>query len=116
MISLHVHVAEDTIGMIDTDMIAEKPKDKQLLIVNTSRGEIVNETDLAEWLDDDTVKYATDVLTDEFSDEWRNSPLINHKNVIITPHIGGMTHDAREIAYNRVIDLYETKVNKQHIK
>ena len=49
-------------------------------------------------------KFATDVLENEIFSK-RNSKLINYarKNqnqVLITPHIGGMTTEAQELAYN----------------
>ena len=76
-------------------------------MINTSRGEIVNESDAVEALESGQLTgYATDVVEDEFGD-LENSQIIKRcedLNIIVTPHIGGMCKEAREIAYNAVID------------
>ena len=49
--------------------------------------------------------YATDVIKDEFG-SFKDSKLVNAANkfnIIITPHVGGMTTEAQEIAYNEII-------------
>ena len=52
--------------------------------------------------------------TDEFSNI-ENSPILNGVkeglNIIVTPHIGGMTMEAQQIAYNGVIDRFRKKIN-----
>ena len=78
---------------------------KDVLIVNTSRGEVINENDLIHFLNKNkNSKYSTDVLTDET--KFLKSKLFkmsknNNRQVFITPHIGGMTIDGRKIAYNK---------------
>ena len=83
---------------------------KDSYIINTSRGEIVNEKDIIESLESGHLKgYATDVVDDEFGNI-KNSKLIQRSkdlNIIVTPHIGGMTIEAQEIAYNGVIDKFK---------
>ena len=76
---------------------------KPIYIVNTSRGEVVNEDDISDYLRIGKVKgYGTDVLQNEYSDEY--SVLENNPNVLITPHIAGVTIDAQEKAYLRVLE------------
>ena len=80
-----------------------------VLIINTSRGEVINEKDLVNFLiKNPNSKVATDVLTNEILNR-KKSPLYKYslksKQVFITPHIGGMTSKAQEIAYNHVSDL-----------
>jgi D-3-phosphoglycerate dehydrogenase / 2-oxoglutarate reductase len=113
IISLHVHATPENKYLISKKQLNLNPN--LYLIINTSRGEIINEQDLVNWLNEnDERKYATDVLESEFSDDLWESPLFNklkyEYNVLITPHIGGMTHDAREIAYNSVIDLLKQEM------
>ena len=50
VISLHVHVNRETTNMINKDCL--KYAKDELLIVNTSRGEIINENDLVQFLKD----------------------------------------------------------------
>ena len=80
-----------------------------ILIVNTSRGEIINEEDLVKFLKKNPLsKFATDVLTDEVRNR-KLSPILRwadkNNQIIITPHIGGMTTNAQEIAYNHSVEL-----------
>ena len=106
VISLHVHVNEETKHMINKNVLNHAKEN--LILVNTSRGEIVDEDDVYESLKSNILgKYATDVLEEEFGNMqlsriWRNRDEIN--KILIVPHIGGMTHDAREIAYNHAIN------------
>lgn len=70
-----------------------------VLLVNTARGELVDERALLAALGSGRVRgCATDVLADEASwADFREHPLVHyastHPNVIITPHIGGATLD-----------------------
>lgn len=72
-------------------------------LINTSRGKIVNENDLLDALKNKKIAgYATDVLAGElnFDKDFSNHPLVEYarknNNLIIVPHIGGMTHEYRE--------------------
>jgi phosphoglycerate dehydrogenase-like enzyme len=102
VISLHVHVNEETTGMINKSLFDKMKND--VLIVNTSRGEIINETDLVEFLsNNENALFATDVLTNEIKNR-ENSPLFKFvkevtNQVTLTQHIGGMTKEAQQIAY-----------------
>ena len=107
VISLHVHLNNETKHMINKESLLfakRKP-----YIINTSRGDIVNEQDIIQSLDEGLISgYATDVLSDELSESVNVSQMVqaakSGKNVIITPHIAGMTVEAQEIAYNGVIN------------
>lgn len=101
VIAIHVHVTAETLGMMNAACFAQMKKD--VLLVNTSRGDIVNELDLVAFLRDNPgARVATDVLADEIRNRL-NSPLLKYaqqsEQVIITPHIGGMSREAQEIAY-----------------
>ena len=48
IISLHVHVGDETLGMINKDTLEKAKND--VLLINTSRGEVVNELDLVNFL------------------------------------------------------------------
>lgn len=100
-ISIHVHLSQETENLFSKDSF-EKMKEG-IFLINTSRGKIVNEEDLAGFLESGKIGgYAADVLTNEtkFGKNFESDPLVEyaktHKNVIITPHIGGMTHESRE--------------------
>ena len=102
VISLHVHVTDETKYMISKKLLGLSKKG--LYIINTSRGEIVNENDIVQSLDKgNLLGYGTDVIENEF-DDITKSPIIKAMNkglnIIITPHIGGMTIEGQTKAYN----------------
>ena len=106
VISLHVHVTPETKYMIDEKLLGYSKKN--LYIINTSRGEIVNEHDITNALKKDQLGgYATDVVENEF-DDLTKSPIIKAmnegENIIVTPHIGGMTIEGQTKAYKWAIE------------
>ena len=101
VISLHVHVTDETKYMINKKLLGLSQKD--LYIINTSRGEIVNELDVVNALNTGKLTgYGTDVIENEFNDITK-SPIIKAmnkgENIIVTPHIGGMTIEGQTKAY-----------------
>lgn len=107
VISLHVHVSVETEHLIGYDVIKQLKPDVSL--VNTSRGEILDEVALVEFLKiNPRARIATDVLTNELTGRLR-SPLYQYSResaqVIITPHIGGMCREAQELAYGHAATL-----------
>jgi D-3-phosphoglycerate dehydrogenase len=114
IISLHVHLNSSSYHMIDCEFFS-KVKNRPYLI-NTARGSVVNEYAVLAALQDQIISgYATDVLADELKDV-KNSPILQNMskyNIIVTPHIGGMTHEGRDIAYNGVIDLLLKRLNEK---
>jgi len=110
VIAIHVHVTEETIGMIDKECFDLMKND--VVIVNTSRGDIVNESDLVSFLRKNmNARIASDVLNDEIKSK-EKSPLLRYakksNQVIITPHIGGMCREAQEIAYGHAAKLLKS--------
>ena len=106
-ISLHVHLNKNTMQLITKELL-NLTKSNSILI-NTSRGQIVNEKSIIEWIKKSGGhKYYTDVLGDE-NMNLANNDLIEfsktNDQIIITPHIGGMTAEGQKIAYNAVADL-----------
>jgi len=103
-VSLHVHVSDETKYMIDYDLLSRNVK----FLVNTSRGEIVKESDVIRALKEGKLwGYGADVIEDEFGDISK-SPFFNLENsklnCIFTPHIGGMTIQGQEKAYKWAIN------------
>ena len=103
IISLHVHLEESTYHLVNKSFLSKLKKN--IIIINTARGDVVNESDLIHFLKKNkNAKYATDVLEKEIFTK-KNNKLIryskkNQKQILITPHIGGMTVEAQELAYN----------------
>ena len=91
-LTLHVGLTPQTTGMINAESI--KTMKKGIRIVNCARGELVDEAALAEALTQGQVGGAAlDVFTHE---PLKDSPLQQMSNVLLTPHIGGSTHEAQE--------------------
>ena len=106
VISLHVHVTPETTYMINKKLLGVCNKNPY--IINTSRGEIVNETDIVNALETGVISgYGTDVIENEF-DDIKDSIIINSmnkgENIIITPHVGGMTIEGQTKAYTWAIN------------
>jgi len=101
IISLHVHANDETRHMINKKVLGKLKNNSY--IVNTSRGEIVNEHDIVEALRSGKLKgYATDVIEDEYGDRHKSPILKGIKeglNILVTPHVGGMTWEGQQKAY-----------------
>lgn len=103
-VSLHAPLTEETRHMMNKETLA-KMKDRSFL-VNTARGQIVNEHDLVESL---RVGHLAGAALDVFDNEPIIHPeLIAMPNVITTPHIASATFEARdkmgEQAVSAIID------------
>ena len=105
VISIHAHVSNQTKYMINKKIL--KFAKKKPVIINTSRGELVNEQDIVWGLKNKIISgYGADVIEKEFVGI-NKSPIIkniNKYNIIITPHIGGMTYQGQLRAYNYAIN------------
>jgi D-3-phosphoglycerate dehydrogenase len=100
-ISLHVPLTDETRGIIDKDAIASM-KDG-VVIINTARGKLINEGDLAEALQSGKVKYAgLDVFESEPPE---GSPLLEPENVLLTPHMGAQTFENMDRITEQVIQI-----------
>lgn len=98
VISLHCPLFPSTNGIINQQNIA-KMKDGVLLI-NTSRGPLIVEQDLADALNSGKVAAAgLDVVSTEPIEA--DNPLLQAKNCIITPHIAWAPKESRE----RLMDI-----------
>jgi D-3-phosphoglycerate dehydrogenase len=114
IISFHIHVTDETINMVDKKWFNQMKS--SVLLVNTSRGDIIVESELVDFLlKNKEAKIATDVIADEISSR-EKSPLLKYagksSQVIITPHIGGMTKEAQEIAYNHAVGLLSESLSQ----
>ena len=73
---------------------------KSAYLINTARGLLVNEKDLAEALNNGTIAgYAADVVSEEPMKD--GNPLLTAKNSIITPHIAWAAVETRQ----RLLDV-----------
>jgi D-3-phosphoglycerate dehydrogenase len=91
IITIHVPKLKETTNLISTDTIS-KMKDG-VYIICAARGGIVNEDDLLTALTSGKVAGAA---LDVFAEEPPGAiPLIDHENLICTPHLGASTEEAQ---------------------
>ena len=109
LVSINIHSSPANIKFVGPELL-QSIKNKEFYLINTSRGDIVDENYILQLLKINPVfYYGTDVLADEFGS--LDSSLIlkaasrYSSNLLITPHIGGMTSDAQQIAYQKVSNL-----------
>lgn len=97
IVTLHVPGTSETRGMMNKKRLSKMKKGSYL--INYSRGDVVDIDELKKRLKSGRIKGAAiDVFPEEpltEGDEFK-SPLQRINNVILTPHIGGSTHEAQE--------------------
>ena len=95
VVSIHVPKSPDTVGMVNTEFLAMMRDDSILL--NTSRGEVVDEAALLAAMDARGIRAGLDVWPNEPSGksaDW-TSGLSSHPSVVGTHHIGASTEQAQ---------------------
>ena len=101
VISLHCPLTEENTGFINRDLLKTCKPDA--LLINTARGPLINEGDLAEALNAGQIAGAAlDVLSSEPMQA--DSPLLGIPNCIITPHIAWASVEARKRLMNVTIE------------
>lgn len=108
-VTLHVPLTEETRHMINKESLAKMKKRSYL--INTARGPVVNEKDLAEALRSGQLSGAA---LDVFDNEPDINPeLIGMENIVLTPHIASATWEAREKmgeqAVSAILDTFQGK-------
>lgn len=91
IITIHVPLTDETRNMIAKEQLASMKK--TALIINCSRGGIINEADLVQALKDGVIAGAgTDVYCNE--PPKADDPLLNCPNLIVSPHSAAQTREA----------------------
>lgn len=101
VVSLHCPLTPETSGMVDARRLAlMKPT---AILVNTSRGMLIDEQALADALNAGTIHAAAlDVMIQE--PPALDNPLLSARNCFFTPHVGWASHEARERMMRVIID------------
>ncbi|KKK60548.1 hypothetical protein LCGC14_3023260, partial [marine sediment metagenome] len=102
-----VHLNESTRKMVNETWF-DSMRDG-IYFINTSRGEIVDEEALLKNLKSGKIAAAgLDVISDEFTGDKNIHPIIeyarNNSNLIVTPHIAGLTYGSERKALEIVLD------------
>jgi D-3-phosphoglycerate dehydrogenase len=102
-VTLHVNLCDETTGFFGRKQFSAMQPGAWF--INTSRGELVDESALLDALSTgELAGAAVDVLCGERSAEMAEHPLIvyarEHTNLLVTPHIGGCTAESMEKTEN----------------
>ncbi|MCK5545566.1 MAG: hydroxyacid dehydrogenase [Desulfobulbaceae bacterium] len=111
VVTVHIPHEPETENLFSDSVFAVFKKGSYF--INTSRGELVDEPALVSALENGRLAgAAVDVLDGEFVPGFENRvkehPLVQyaarHSNLIITPHIGGSTHDAWSLTQKYTVE------------
>jgi len=118
ILSLHVPLTAETVGMVDASVFRAMPNHG--ILINTSRGEIVDEAALLHALKENHIAGAAlDVVCDER--HWSAERTLvqyarDHDNLLIVPHIGGNTYEAfdrtERFMAQKLIEWYWSRVTE----
>lgn len=107
IISLHAPLFESTRNIINKESISKMKE--SVIIINTSRGPLVNEQDLADALNSGRIYAAgVDVVSEEPIKT--NNPLLKAQNIFITPHIAWAPKEARVRLMNIAMENIESYI------
>lgn len=98
VISVHMPATPETIGAINADFFSKMKSDA--ILVNVGRGELLNESDLIEALKKNQIAGAA--LDVRASEPPTIGELEQLPNVILTPHIAGITRES-QLAINQIL-------------
>ncbi len=115
ILSLHIPLTDETNYLVNDDFI--NGFDKNIFIVNTSRGKIIDTDALIEGLDSGKIVGAAldvlenekiKILDDKQKKQYKN--ILNRENVIVTPHIAGWTFESKfkiaKAVYDNINNLF----------
>jgi D-3-phosphoglycerate dehydrogenase / 2-oxoglutarate reductase len=109
VLSINCYLNDETKGMVSNNFFSGFKKG--LIVINTSRGEVVDEEYVAQTIISGDIFYSCDVLSNEQDiSKLHNSPLYsmyqnNNPNLVITPHVAGVTIDSQRKAMEIILKL-----------
>ena len=115
VIVICVHLNSSTKNFVNKKFLKKMNKDS--ILINTSRGEVIDEKALLHALRNRLIKSAyLDVISNEQQVDLSNHPLVqyskNNNNLILTPHMAGLTYESENIAAEIVLNLLKNVEKK----
>lgn len=107
VLDIHIHLTENNKILIDRNAFGKMKKGA--ILINTCRGAVIDEQALIEALEKGQLLAAgLDVITGEWRNDLENHILIKymqtHNNLVIAPHIGGVTFESQKKAHKHIIN------------
>tara|TARA_R100000008_G_scaffold58959_1_gene36709 strand:+ start:104 stop:1018 length:915 start_codon:yes stop_codon:yes gene_type:complete len=110
IISINCGLNDTSRNLITYDIF--KDFKKGLVVVNTSRGEVVDERYISLLIKSREIFYSADVIVDEqnlstphHSELYKLYESGEYDNLTLTPHVAGVTTDSQQIAFRSIIEL-----------
>lgn len=108
VLSIHVNLTPETVGLVDAAKLERLPS--HAIVINTARGEIVDQTALLQMLKNGQLAGAAlDVMHDEpnpFDEQTAELiAAIAEERLLLTPHIGGFTEESLD-----KVEIYMSEV------
>jgi D-3-phosphoglycerate dehydrogenase len=105
IISLHVPRSADTVGLVDAEFLATLPDNA--IILNTSRGDVIDEAALLSAIETKRLRAGLDVFANEPSSGTGefSSALASHPSVVGTHHIGASTAQAQRSVSDGAVEV-----------
>ena len=115
LVLVSVHLNNKTKNLVNKKFL--KKMHKNSILINTSRGEVVDEKALLNSLKKNLIKSAhLDVITNEQSLNLNDHPLINfsknNRKLTITPHMAGLTFESENMAAEIILKLLKNAEKK----
>jgi D-3-phosphoglycerate dehydrogenase len=107
VVTLHVPVTADTKGMVSAEFLSHlRPG---TFLVNTSRGDLIDEGALLDIIDEKELRVGLDVFADEPAEGEASfdSALARHPRVYATHHIGASTEQAQAAIADAVVTIFD---------
>jgi D-3-phosphoglycerate dehydrogenase len=99
-LTLHATLTSDNKNLLGAELLSKMKK--SAIVINCARGGLIDETALANALDNGTISgAAVDVFANEPP---KDSPLLKAKNLVMTPHLGASTIEAQTAVSTDAVD------------
>ena len=105
VLSIHIHLNEANRGLFGCNQL--RAMKRGAILLNTSRGAIVDEAALLETLESGYLGGAgLDVIDGEWNADLASHPLLayarTHRNLVVSPHTGGVTFESQQQVYEHI--------------
>lgn len=115
-VSLHVPLTDKTKNLINLNNL--KTMKKTAIIINTSRGGVINELDLNKALIENMI-FGAGIDVFEKEPVTKDNPLIKNKKILLSPHSATFTNECKirmaKQTVKNIIDFFEKKIDKSMV-